>query len=395
MSRRQIAKSVGAFAGVSLLGACVRSSKENEGPTPTPEPDFSPTPTQEAIASPVPGYDDSTKWKGRTLSVATWGGDFQDAQSEAFFKPFENATGVQIELKTADISRMKDQVDGQNVTWDLITVPMEDVLSLSRESYLTSIDYKIVDRTPLIDAFALQHGVGVACYSTVMIYDPANVTGPAGWQAFWNVTPPEDGKDLDPIQARTLSHSPVGTFEFALLADGVKVESLYPLDIPRAFASLEKIRKNVLVWYEDGKQPVETVKSGQAGMGSAWNVRINQFGDGATLGMVWNGGMLSADAWVIPFGAPNTDVAMDFVNFATRAVPSANFCRLVPYGPVNENSIQLIRDDRRPLIPTAPENMGIQFVQNWNWWADNLDAVTKQFDAWLIQGPTQGTPEGG
>jgi putative spermidine/putrescine transport system substrate-binding protein len=393
-SRRDLTMGIGALAGVSLLSAC-GSNDSPDKPTPTPEPDISPTATQESISTPVAGYLDAIKWKGRTLSIATWGGDFEDAQNEAFFQPFEDATGVQIELKTADVERMKDQVNNQNVTWDLITVPMENVLSLSRDSYLASIDYKIVDRTPLFDEFALQHGVGVACYSTVMIYDPAHVTGPAGWQAFWNVTSPPQGEPIDPVQARTLSHSPVGTFEFALLADGVTVDKLYPLDIPRAFASLEKIRNNVVVWYEDGKQPVEIVQSGTAGMGSAWNVRINQFGDQNALGMVWAGGMLSADAWVIPSGAPNTDVAMDFINFATRAVPSANFSRLVPFGPVNVDSIDLIRSDRRPFIPTAPENKAIQFVQNWNWWADNINAVSDQFDAWLIEGPGEGTVTAG
>src|SRR5690606_37414673 len=119
-------------------------------PTPAPEP----TPTQEAISSPVPAYDDANKWLGRTLSVATWGGDFESAQGEAFFRPFETQTGAQIQTKNADIARMIDQVDTGSVAWDLITIEMGRVLSLARDGYLTPIDYKIVDNTTLIPEFA-------------------------------------------------------------------------------------------------------------------------------------------------------------------------------------------------------------------------------------------------
>lgn len=392
LTRRVLTGGLAATLGATALTACSRGGNSEATPEPTPTAAVSPTPTQEAISSPVPGYIDATRWKGRTLAVAGWGGPYESAQDEAFFKPFQDATGAEIQVKKADVDRMKDQVTNQDVTWDLITVPMDMVLSLARENYLTAIDYKIVDKTALVPEFALQFGVGVACYSTVMVYSPELVTTPKNWADFWNVQPPAEGKTLEPAATRTLPHTPVGTFEFALLADGVAPADLYPIDVERAFGALERIRENVIVWYEDGKQPIEVVVAGQAGMGAAWNVRADQFGDVEKLDYVWSGGMLSADAWIIPAGAPNTDVALDFINFATRAVPSANFCRLVPYGPVNLDSLQLLRDDRLPLIPNAPQNVTGQFVQNWNWWADNITDLATRFDEWIISGSEQGTP---
>lgn len=350
-----------------------------------------PTPTQDAISSPVPAYDDANKWLGRTLSVATWGGDFESAQGEAFFRPFEAQTGVQIQSKNADIARMIDQVDSGSVTWDVITIEMGRVLSLARDGYLTPIDYNIVDNTPLIPEFALQHGVGMACYSTVMIYAPSLVERPSTWADFWNVTTPEVDGVADPAQIRTLPHTAVGTLEFALLADGVTAEELYPLDVERAFAKLGEIYDNVAIWYEDGKLPIEMTISQQAGMAAGWNVRVDQFADQDPIDMIWDGGMIAGDAWVIPAGAPNTDVAMDFINFATRAIPGANFSRLVPYGPINLASFPLIREDRHPLLPTSPRNLDVQFIQNWNWWSDNLEEVQARFDQWIIDGPPAGS----
>ncbi|MGH2550362.1 MAG: extracellular solute-binding protein [Thermomicrobiales bacterium] len=392
MTRRALTTGLAATFGAFSLAACSRDSDGEATPEPTPTTAVEPTPTQAAIASPVPGYVDPTRWTGRTLAIAGWGGDYENAQDEAFFAPFQEMTGAQIQVKKADIDRMKDQVNEQSVTWDLITVPMDMVLSLGRENYLSPIDYKIVDDTALIPEFALQFGVGVACYSTVMVYSPELVTVPKSWAEFWDVQAPGEGEELLPAATRILPHSPVGTLEFALLADGVPANELYPLDIERAFSALERIRKNVVIWYEDGKQPIEVVLAGQAGMGAAWNVRAVQFGDPAKLDYTWDGGMLSGDAWVIPAGAPNADVALDFINFATRAVPSANFSRLVPYGPINLDSLTLLRDDRMPILPNSPANKKVQFVQNWNWWADNVEDLGTRFDEWILNESDEATP---
>jgi putative spermidine/putrescine transport system substrate-binding protein len=388
-SRRVLTRGAAATLGLAVLSGCVEDDDSSDVSTVTIEPTAAaePTPTQDAISSPVPAYEDANKWLGRTLSVATWGGDFESAQIEAFFRPFEQQTGAQIQTKNADIARMIDQVDSGSVTWDVITIEMGRVLSLARDGYLTPIDYNIVDNTPLIPEFALQHGVGMACYSTVMIYATSLVERPNTWADFWNVSAPDVDGVTDPAQIRTLPHTAVGTLEFALLADGVGVDELYPLDVERAFAKLGQIFDNVAIWYEDGKLPIEMTISEQAGMAAGWNVRVNQFADQDPIDMVWDGGMIAGDAWVIPAGSPNTDVAMDFINFATRAIPGANFSRLVPYGPINLTSFPLIREDRHPLLPTSPANLDVQFIQNWNWWSDNLEEVQARFNQWIIDGP--------
>lgn len=119
---------------------------------------------------------------------------------------------------------------------------------------------------------------------------------------------------------------------------------------------------------EDGKLPIEMTISEQAGMAAGWNVRVNQFADQDPIDMVWDGGR-SPETPGSSRRISNTDVAMDFINFATRAIPVANFSRLVPDGPINLTSLPLIREDRHPLLPTSPANLDVQFIQNWNWWS--------------------------
>ncbi|MGH2533061.1 MAG: ABC transporter substrate-binding protein [Thermomicrobiales bacterium] len=380
-----------AAGGAFLVGAARCGGDDDDAAgdgTPVPEPTdalgLTPTPTQGVIGTPVAGYADPEKWLGRTLTVAVWGGDYQQAQEEAFIEPFEGDTGATIQLKTADTGRMKGQVDSGEVTWDLLTVPTEEVLTLSRENYLEPIDYHVVDDTALFEDITLQHGVGTAYFSTVLIYSAGTTRAPSDWTNFWDVPPLVEGEDIPLEGTRSLWRGPAGNLEFALLADGVALESLYPLDVERAFSSLDRIRNHVLFWYEDRKQPVELVANAQVGMASAWNARLTQLQLIEEVRINWYGGMLSADCWIIPRGAPNPDVAMDFINYATRAVPMANFARLVPYGPVNKEAFNYLRPDRLPVLPSAPQNRAVQFIQDRNWWADNMEALRERFDEWLL-----------
>jgi putative spermidine/putrescine transport system substrate-binding protein len=170
------------------------------------------------------------------------------------------------------------------------------------------------------------------------------------------------------------------------------MDALYPLDVERAFKSLDRIRDHIRVWWQEGKEPIQLVSSGEVGMASAWYSRLWQLEMLDTVRVQWFGGMLSADSWIVPRGAPNADIAMDFINYATRAIPSANFCRLVPFGPVNRDALSLLRPDRAVVLPSAAANKAVQFVQNWNYWADNREALTRRFEDWISAGKPKGSP---
>jgi putative spermidine/putrescine transport system substrate-binding protein len=369
-----------AGGGASLLASLAACADDDDPAVPTETPAPEPTPTQAPISSPVASYLNPERWVGRTLTIASLGGDYQDAQNEAFFAPFAQATGATVQQRGVDdIDDFKAQVDTGPVTWDVVCLVIEDVFPLARAGYLEPIDYNFVDDTTLIQDVVGQFHVGADLFSTVIVYPTSAVQAPSGWTEFWNPAAfPEN---------RSLKKSPIGTLEFALLADGVVMADLYPLDIERAFANLEKIRPHVLHWWEDGKQPVELVANDQVGLAGAWNVRTALPDVRGLVAVQWRGGMLSADAWVVPKGAPNSDVAMDFINYATRAVPMANFARLVPFGPVNPDAFQYLREDRLPYLPSAEPQIHQQFFENWNYWDDNREVLDERFLEWLASEP--------
>ena len=379
-------------AALALTG-CTSPFGDDGESTAEPEPtsirevtQAAPTPTQPPISSPVAGYLDPERWFGRSLVVATAGvGDFLDALTAAFFDAFSEATGATVRHQTfgrEGFETLIDQVEGGETVWDVVLVPTSSVLPLATGGYLEPVDYAAVDPTSLYEEALMQHGVGAMYYSTVMVSASAIDEEPSSWADFW---------DLDQFGGtRALRRHPVGTLEFALLADGVPQNELYPLDVPRAFSNLEEIREATR-FYEDSKQPVELVHTGQVGLASAWNIRSVLPDIASLVELQWQGGMISADSWVVPRGSENQDVAMSFINFATRAVPSANLTRHEPFGPANREALDLLRPDIIPMLPTAPNNLEVQFFQNWAYWADRGDELVAQFEDWLLN--PQASPE--
>ena len=344
--------------------------------TPTAPIEVTPTAVPELIATPLAAYQDPERWRGRTLTVATPGGAYRDAQTAAFFTPFQEATGARLSVEVVDVDRLRQQVENGETVWDACCVPTEDVIQLGRDGYLTPIDYAVVDSTALFEdiGIAMQHGVVADLYSTTIAYGAGTTDVPQSWADFWDLTR-FGGR-------RALRLNPVGTLEFALLADGVGFAALYPLDTDRAFTSLERIFPGVLSWYEDAQQPVQLVLSGEVDLSSAWNVRVAARDIAGRVATQWNGGMLSGDSWTIPLGAKNGDVGMDFINYATRSVPQANFCNILPFGPVNPGALSLIPVERLLFIPTADGLREKQFVENWAYWTDQHATLTARFSVW-------------
>lgn len=379
------------LAGLSLPFALVACGTDDDPvlpePTATEMPTQAPpTPTQEPVASPVTGYQDPRQWEGRTLTVATAGvAEFLDDLNASFFHAFADDTGCVVEhvsLGREGVESVRSQVESGNIQWDVVLMPTNQVLELSNLGVLAAIDYDVVNGDNLYPELMMQHGVGAMLYSTTMVYSVTADTPPQDWADFWDLSL-FDG-------SRALRRSPVGTLEFALLADGVDKDDLYPLDVERAFAVLETIRE-ATIFYDDSKQPVELVSSGQVGLASSWTVRTNLPDVASLVHPQWNGGMISADAWVSPRGSENEDVAMSFMNYATRAVPTANFSGRQPFGPVNKDALALMRDDIVDALPNAPQHLELQFFENWSYWRDKREALVAQFEEWFLN-PPDATP---
>lgn len=379
LSRRRFIRLAAITGGGLLLPACL--GDDDDPPlvaTATTPPEI-----DTVLVSTVAGYDNPTVWEGRTLTITSWGGEYEDGQRRAIIEPFERLTGAQIEVGATDIADLRSMVEDEETQWDVSDILTEDVLPLANLGVLETLDYNVIDPEGIIAEARLDHGVGSSFYSTLLTYRTdrwPDLQPPGSWRDFW---------DLDRYPGtRGLHRQAQGTLEFALLADGVALDELYPLDVPRAFASLDRILPAITLWWEQGAQPAQMVTSGDLDMVSAWHSRIFRLqDDNPSVAIQWSGGAISGNSWVIPGGAPNRDVAMDFINFATRPEVCAAFASLVPFGPVNTNAFDLLPADVVDRLPTAPRHRAVQFMTDFEWWFQHRESVDAEFEEWMAEQP--------
>jgi putative spermidine/putrescine transport system substrate-binding protein len=378
MSRRQFLRAATLVTAGGLLAGC---RGDDDDPVATEVPTA--TPGVELVVSAVEGYEDPTVWEGRTITVTSWGGEYQAAQERAIFEPFQRLTGAIIETATTDVVTLRRQVAAEDTRWDVCDVLFEDVLPLANLGALETLDYNIIQPHGIFNDVRLDHGVGSSYYSTILAYNTdrwPNELPPSSWADFWDI-------ERYP-GTRGLHRSAQTTLEFALLSDGVGVDDLYPLDIDRAFARLQEIQPSIVLWWEQGAQPTQMMSTGDLDMTGAWHSRIDRIrAEGATVDIQWNGGALSGDAWVIPKAAPNRDVAMDFINFATRPEVTAAFSSIVPFGPVNRNAFDLLPPEVAFRLPSNPEHKERQFTIDFEWWFRHREAIDERFREWFAEHP--------
>jgi putative spermidine/putrescine transport system substrate-binding protein len=107
--------------------------------------------------------------------------------------------------------------------------------------------------------------------------------------------------------------------EFALLADGVPKDKLYPIDIERAFKSLDRVRPGIRKFWDTGALSAQMLTDKEVVLGSIWNGRLQAVADkGAPLAIEWNEAMLQTQYWAVLKGAKNADDAQRFIDFACQ-----------------------------------------------------------------------------
>lgn len=307
-------------------------------------------------------------------------GDFAEAMKKAFVEPFEKETGIHVRTVSEFMNpaKLKLMVENNNVEIDVVLMAWLHAIAANKAGYLEQIDYGIYDKAELaaVDEKARQpYGVGAYYYSQVLGYDAEKIPAdkaPGSWKDFWDIEKfPGDRSFKSGIQGE-------GPYEEALLADGVAIDKLYPLDIDRAFASLEKIKLHVKKWWRFGAEGQQIFADRAVALGNIYNGRATNLRDkDIPVDIRWNEGKLLLDLYLIPKGARNISNAQKFIEFATRGEHQAVLSTIMHYGPTNRKAFDHIDKDAAGLLPTSPDNVKTQFLRNDEWYAEkNTDGKT-------------------
>lgn len=316
-----------------------------------------------------------------TLTVADVGGATSDAVRKAFSDPFTKETGVKIAQIAHDadpVTQFKLIVDSKSYLWDVCMMTMDHNLRL-REGKVYTEPLNIKDETGAMDPSLLtEYWVGFSVFGVLMAYrtDKYGTDGPKTWADFF------DAKKFP--GRRGLYRNGWGMIEMALLADGVAKEKLYPLDVDRAFKALDRIKRDVGVWWTSGAHNAQILQNGEVDMSDAWSARIKAAVDGgAKLTPVWQG-LYSADGWATPAGGPKTALAKEYIRFCMRPDRQAEYSSISANGPSNKKAFDLISPERARLLPTFPANFAGLAPLDSRWWSQkNRQMVRTRIEEWL------------
>ncbi len=330
------------------------------------------------------GYPDFT---GKTITIGLWGGTFSENVQKAYIVPFETETGatVKIEEYGSDVTAMvKAQVEQKTPGFDLISgVGILDQVSVMRDAgVLQKIDWsKIPNADDLVDNAKYDYAMGQYVISTNFVYNT---------NAYPNGGPDDAKKFFDvenyPGPRALINFSPTGLLEDALIADGVAVKDLYPLDVDRAFKVLDKIKPSVVKWWGSGSEIFDTLTSEETAAGSFWIAHAYRAqNNGAPIVVSMKDMYLIVDCWAIPANAQNLDVIYAFLNFTIDGQRAANYTRLMGYAPVVKSAYNYLTEAEQSKLATYPSNEAQGFWANVEYWQKNFPALSERYLAWIGQ----------
>ena len=311
---------------------------------------------------------------------ATWGGQLQESVTEAYIKPFMKETGIEVVVTGApDLAKITAQVKAGSSETDIAEMAGSYLANGEKNGLWEPVDTKIVNRSDVaLPLYNRPMSQAYYTYAGGIGYSEERNPGdkhPSTWPEFW------DPKKFP--GRRGLRSRPGETFEMALMGDGVPGSKVYPIDVDRAFKSLDKIKPYVSHWIAETPKTVTLIQGNECDFTYTFNGRVyfaNR--EGAKLGFSFKQNYIAPSWLCVVKGARNKEAAFKFMNSCLNPERQAHFASLMTYSPVVKSADKLIPADIKKQLPDAtnPDNC----IENVEWWADKNEELTKRFKEWQM-----------
>ncbi len=313
------------------------------------------------------------------------GGAWEAALKTTYFEPFTEETGIEVVIVDYPTdAELQVKIETNTVDVDLVEFGTTSLVLFAQEGLVEPIDLSFFSEETvnglLPEAKIGDYGIATSFGSVILGYrtdvfsDPESA--PQTWADFWDTAAFPGARTLGIGDGPTRS-----TLEIALLADGVAAADLYPIDFDRAFASLDRIKDDIVTWWETGTQSPQMLSDQEVDLASAYNGRITDIAEqGVPAAINWNQGILYAAPYAVPKGAPNRENAMQLLAYMSDAKREAEFSMLIAYGPGNGKAFDYIPAERAAVLNTAPDLVKLQIPQDVEFWAFNDESGTPMLD---------------
>ena len=314
-----------------------------------------------------------------SLVYAGFGGIYEQGIRQAVLTPFQQKSGIQVEVTTgaASVAKIRAMVASKRPEWDLVDATGPAYGQLLAENLIQKLDYSLINTSDLANPnYASPQGVAIYAYSHNIFWNTKVIGTPmTGWADMWNVAK-FPGK-------RGFQNVPWYTLEVALVADGVPMDKLYPLDVDRAFKSLDRIKPHAA--FLDLNTLTNLVAQQEIVTGDLNLARVQKMKkDGVPLAYNWKETLVDVERWPILDGAANAAQANQLINFALQPDQQLQILKNLGYSPTSKTAIARIDAEQAKDLPGTPATAPQSFYLDSEWWAKNGKAVEKRFQEWLL-----------
>lgn len=308
------------------------------------------------------------------LTYVGFGGSTGDFVKKHWLEPFTAETKIPVTyIAGPDLAKVKAQVQSNNVEWDVVEF---GAYQANKDGLAEPIDFHIIDRNRFIVA-PPSFGVSLNGFVGGIAFDPKRTPHPAKDAAqLWNVR--------DFPGRRALRNRSSEMLELALLADGVAPANLYPLDVERAFKSLDRIKPNVTKWFAETAQGISLIQTNEVDYTYTYINRVNAAKEaGISIDISLDQNIVGQSVAFVPKGSPRKEEAMRLLEFVTRPQQQAlQLNTLKGTSSLVKGIDKLVDPAIRRMLPdpNSPKTVYL----NDEYWGTRFVEVDKRFKEWIL-----------
>lgn len=306
------------------------------------------------------------------IRIIESGGTSGESIDIAYGRPFTEATGVKlVREQPGSLGKLKAMVKSGSVTADLMELSGPGVETARAQGLIEDLDWNLIDPEAMNEEARLPYAFGYQYFALFLASMP-EAKPVTTWQEFWD-TGRQPGRRAIPAYARY-------ALPLALLADGVEPNELYPLDIDRALASIDKIKDDLILW-EAASQTPQLLKSGEAVYVATWDNVFEE--DGFYVNFAR--GIWDVAYFVMPKGAPNPELAMKLLHEMSKVENQARAAEVTPIAGPSPTIMDHIDAAIQAKLPTNPELRKTQASSDRMWWAEHGEEAERRWSEYTLK----------